>query len=189
MLVELPVGFYAEVTGQIRIKKGYLSVQVDIYCSMGGKLFPFYYVDKPILPEGGYQGQVSEDGTPDDVADYKNWIKSLPFKTELNPLQCHFIKINPDTTQTELVAGIKGIFTAEVLTQLEDLDFSEWELDAKIKVNSELASLRVERMEQFRKKDRLMNSSEKLGNGNRLPSNYDRAKLEIDIKERFSGSD
>lgn len=103
------------------IQHGYLKVRVDIYPSPSDKTYPIHYVDKPIIPSEGYQGEVDARGNPVDREGYNSWIENLPTKKELNPCLCHFIKIDLETTLGELVAEIGGIFDPDTLSQLDDL--------------------------------------------------------------------
>lgn len=58
----------------------------------------------PVIPKGGYPGEVDAEGSPVDQADYDAWIGSLPKKWVLAPFHNHFLYLPPDVTEDIIVA-------------------------------------------------------------------------------------
>jgi len=57
----------------------------------------------PVLPEEGYPGKVDKDGNPKDMDDYNTWIESLPKVWQNNSFHNHFVYVDPDITDAEIV--------------------------------------------------------------------------------------
>lgn len=102
------------------IHKGFLKVRIDLYSELGNKTYPIHYVQVPVIPLEGYQGEVNEEGSPVNVDDYNGWIESLPKIWQLNPCLCHFIKVNPDISLLELSVKLREFFDAKTLLELDD---------------------------------------------------------------------
>jgi hypothetical protein len=61
-----------------------------------------HYVQLPVIPEGGYRGEVNEIGVPVDIKDYKTWVASLPTVQQLNPFCNHSIQFEHDVTEADI---------------------------------------------------------------------------------------
>lgn len=157
------------------IQHGILKVRVDVYPSPTDKTYPIHYVDKPIIPEGGYPGEVDIEGNPINQEDYNNWIASLPTKKELNPCLCHFIKIDPETTRQELEAKIREIFDPETFNRIDNILFEEDRVEKEIRANPEARNLYADLNTLRKELSRLMKS--KGGTGRILPYTTDAKKL------------
>ena len=153
-----------EPTGT-HIQHGYLKVRVDIYPNPSDKTYPIHYVDKPIIPPAGYQGEVDTEGNPVDQEDCNSWIESLPTYKELNPCLCHLIKIDPEATLGDLIAEVQEIFDADTLIELDDI------LSKPITPRTRLAQL----------------MKPKSGKGKIVPYGTNAKKLKDKIDKRFAG--
>ncbi len=103
------------------IHKGFLKVRIDLYPDVTDKTYPIHHIQVPVTPEGGYQGEVDEMGSPIDQNDYNSWIDSLPKVWQLNPCLCYFMTIKADTTSLQLEQMVKELFDKATLSQLDDL--------------------------------------------------------------------
>lgn len=167
------------------IQHGFLKVRVDIYPSPSDKTYSIHYVDKPIIPPEGYQGEVDAKGRPVDREDYNNWIESLPTKKELNPCLCHFIKIDPEMTFGELMAEIRGAIDPATFSQIDNILFEEDRIEKEVKVTPDPRNLIAELNNRRQELVRLMKP--KSGKGRILPYATDAKKLKEDVDKRFAG--
>lgn len=149
------------------IQHGFLKGRVDIFPGPTDRSYPIHYVDKPVIPLGGYPGEVDARGNPVDREDYIRWLRSLPTIKVLNPMFCHFVKINPNTTLTNLEAEIERILTPDVLASA----------DAFLAENSKVG---------FHKFAKLMRDSTRLGNGLVLPKGYSARGLIVAANRKFA---
>ena len=51
----------------------------------------------------GYKGEVDAMGRPIDQADYDSWFNSLPKVWQNNPFHNHFVYVEPDITDIEIM--------------------------------------------------------------------------------------
>lgn len=167
------------------IQHGFLKVRVDIYPSPSDKTYPIHYVDKPIIPPEGYQGEVDAEGRPIDQEDYNSWIASLPTYKELNPCLCHFIKIDPETILGELMAEIRGSIAPATFRQIDDILSDEDRLEKEIKVAPDPNNLIAELNSRREELVRLMKP--KAGKGRIIPYATDTKKLKEAVDKRFAG--
>lgn len=199
-MIELENGFYAEInTTGIHTQHNYLKGRVDIFPPMGSKLLDIHYVTVPdeTSPEfqAGYQGELKEDGTPVNQADYDTWWDNLPKVQRLTPCLCHFIKINELTTRQEFEDMVRAIFTSETLTDLAAILGSEWDkaLEDKLLTAADkdfIAGKPAKDRQNLKRRrmlSRHMNTPEKLGNGRVLRMGKEaQATLVETVKTRFS---
>lgn len=115
--------------------KGKMKVRIDLYPEPTDKTYAQQYVDKPIIPSKGYRGIIDREGMPANLADYTQWIDSLPKAKVLNPCLCHFITIDEDTSLIALTDYVKGIFDKATLAKLDNL------LSAEITDRTRLAQI------------------------------------------------
>ncbi len=153
----------------VHIHHDLLKVGVGLYPAKGSLCYPRHHVPRPVIPEGGYPGPVDERGRPLFPEDFQEWLASLPTRMVLNPFLTHFIRINPQTTETQLKAEIQRIFTPDVLATIDVLLSTRGRFER-------------EDMSRFR---RLMNDPERLGNGLILPKGYDEQLVVAEAEERF----
>lgn len=90
-----------EVTG-ISVRKGKVQLRFSFYLKPTDARYEEHHIQVPIIPEGGYPGEVDERGTPIDIEDYDKWIESLPKKWVTNPFHNHFVWVSPDTPDNEI---------------------------------------------------------------------------------------
>lgn len=95
------------------IRKGYLKVKIRMYLEPSD---PYYYVHHvEVIDEDnkeykrGYKGKVDKDGVPLDETDYNNWLNGLPLKWQDNPFNNHFLMLDANISQSELLQIIKDI--------------------------------------------------------------------------------
>jgi hypothetical protein len=96
------------VTGTHVSKDGYLKVRIDLYPAPGDKTYPQQYVDIQDRPP-----------TKEELDDLEKF-KLIPTHKQLNPCLCHFVKIDPSMTLTQLRTQAKVIFDPVTLPQLDD---------------------------------------------------------------------
>ncbi len=153
------------------VHKNVLKAGIALFPGEGGLSYPRHYVARPVIPEGGYPGEVDERGGPLDAGDYRNWLASLPTQMVLNPCLVHFIRIGPDTTLPQLEAAIQRIFTPDLVATVDAL----------------LATRGAGERADMSRLRRLMNSPERLGSGPVLPAGYDRQVVIAAAEGRFRG--
>lgn len=84
-------------------RKGLVQIRFCMYLDEGDYGYNAHHVQVPVIPEEGYQGEVDEEGVPKDWKDYQKWIDSLPKIWQTNPFHNHFIYVEPDTTDNEIM--------------------------------------------------------------------------------------
>jgi hypothetical protein len=151
------------------IHRGVLKAGIALFPREGGLSYPRHYVSRPIIPEGGYPGDVDELGQPLDADNYRMWLESLPTRMVLNPCLTHFIRIAPDTTRAKLESEIQRVFTPDVLTTVDVL-------------LSDRGHTERESISRFR---RMMNSPERLGVKLILPKGYGEQLVIAEAEAKF----
>ena len=91
-----------------------------MYLDKGDYGYKKHYVQVPVIPEEGYTGKVDETGSPIDIEHYHNWLDSLPKVWQNNPFHNHFIYVEPDTTDQEIM-DMGVVFLKEA--------YAEWATD------------------------------------------------------------
>ncbi len=84
-------------------KKGLVQVRFCFYLDQDDYDYNIHHVKLPVIPEGGYPGEVDAMGRPVDQKDYDKWIKTLPTEWQVNPFHNHFVQVGPDITDTEIL--------------------------------------------------------------------------------------
>jgi len=87
-----------------------------MYLDEGDYGYEKHHIQVPVIPEEGYQGEVDEEGMPKDEKDYQKWIDSLPKIWQTNPFHNHFIYVEPDATDDEIM-DIGEAFLQEAYTK------------------------------------------------------------------------
>lgn len=72
-----------------------------------------------------YMGEVTEDGTPIDQADYEKWLETLPKKS--NPFHNHLFRVTYTATDSEIIA----IANAKMQEA-----FGKWSSESKILISN-----------------------------------------------------
>lgn len=90
-----------EPTGCI-VRKGKVQLRFSFYLEPGDARYEHHHVQAPIIPGGGYPGEVDADGMPVDQEHYNSWLESLPKKWQDNPFHNHFVYVDADTSDAEI---------------------------------------------------------------------------------------
>jgi len=101
-------------------RKGMVQVRFCMYLEPGDYGYDKHHVQLPVTPEEGYQGKVGDMGIPVDIDDYNRWIDTLPKIWQNNPFHNHFIYVEPDTSDEEIM-DIGGAFLKEA--------YADWAID------------------------------------------------------------
>lgn len=91
------------------VHKGYLKIRVDLYPETTDKTYPIHYVD-----------HYDREPTQEEL-DNPALLALVPTHKELNPCLCHFIKVDPNISPTELATIAKGIFDTATKTEIDKL--------------------------------------------------------------------
>lgn len=84
------------------VRKGKVQLKFSFYLEPSDPRYEEHHIQVPIIPEGGYPGEVGADGSPVDQDAYNAWIESLPKEWQDNPFHNHFIYVDPDITEAEI---------------------------------------------------------------------------------------
>ena len=75
-----------------------------MYLDKGDYGYKTHYVEMPVMNEGkDYPGKRDENGWPVDMDELNKWTATLPKAWQNNPFHNHFIYIEPDTTDEEIM--------------------------------------------------------------------------------------
>ncbi len=103
---------------------GMVNIDASFYLEDGDEGYDKYmaehHVQVPVIPEGGYPGEVNEMGMPVDQKDYKDWIKSLPTIWRLNPFCNHSIQFGATVTREEILWCFEFALAQTHLNYLKD---------------------------------------------------------------------
>ncbi len=80
-----------------------VQVRFSFYLKPTDARYDEHHIQVPIIPPGGYPGEVDTEGSPTDQEHYDNWLESLPRIWQTNPFHNHFIYVEPDTTDDEIM--------------------------------------------------------------------------------------
>ena len=84
-------------------RKGMVQIRFCMYLEPSDYGYEKHYVQVPIIPEGGYPGEVDEMGNPIDIEDYNKWLDTLPKAWQTNPFHNHFIYVEPDISDEDIM--------------------------------------------------------------------------------------
>ena len=84
-------------------RKGMVQIRFCMYLEPDDYGYEKHHIQVPIIPEGGYPGEVDAMGQPVDIKAYDAWIKSLPTVWQTNPFHNHFIQVEPDITDNGIL--------------------------------------------------------------------------------------
>ena len=84
------------------VRRGKVQLRISFYLEPMDARYNEHHVNIPIIPPEGYQGECDPLGSPIDQQDYVTWIESLPKAWQNNPFHNHFIRVEPDITDTEI---------------------------------------------------------------------------------------
>lgn len=101
---------YLKITSlgeQKYIDMGMISVSAAFYLEEGDEGFAAYmaehHVEVPVMPEGGYPGEVDKEGKPLDQKDFDTWLAGLPKVWQLNPFCNHSMQFEASVTKEEIL--------------------------------------------------------------------------------------
>ncbi len=83
----------------LAISKGLVQIQFAFYLEPSESRYEEHHVQVPIIPPEGYPGE--RDAI--DSISYDIWLESLPKKWQNNPFHKHFIYVEPDLTDKEIL--------------------------------------------------------------------------------------
>ncbi len=84
-------------------RKGMVQVRLCMYLELDDYGYEKHYVQVPVFPPEGYPGKVDVTGAALDIKDYEKWVKGLPLVWQNNPFHNHFIYVEPDTMDDEIM--------------------------------------------------------------------------------------
>jgi len=84
------------------VHKGKVQLRLSFYLEPGDPRYEEHHVQVPIIPEGGYPGEVDAEGSPVDQDHYNSWLESLPKVERDNPFHNHFVYVDADATDDEI---------------------------------------------------------------------------------------
>ena len=88
------------------IHKNRAKLRLDLYLNPNDPHFDKHYIRVPVIPEGGYPGEVEADGSPTNQKDHEAWLKSLPHVWQNTPFHSHFIYPDKDASDASIKAEI-----------------------------------------------------------------------------------
>lgn len=84
-------------------RKGLVQIRFCMYLEPGDYGYDIHHVQVPIIPKAGYQGEKDSEGSPVDWDAYDTWQDALPKEWRDNPFHNHFIYVEPDTSDEEIM--------------------------------------------------------------------------------------
>lgn len=111
-----------EPTGVVE-RKGLVQIRFSFYLELDDARYDEHHIQVPVIPPEGYLGEVDEMGIPADIDAYDTWIESLPKKWQNNPFHNHFIYVEPETSDDEIMDIGEG-FLKEA--------YNKWASDKKL---------------------------------------------------------
>jgi hypothetical protein len=81
---------------------GKVQLRIAMYLEPDDSRYEEHHVQVPIMPEGGYPGEVDAEGAPVDQEHYNSWLESLPKEWRDNPFHNHFVYVDADVTDGEI---------------------------------------------------------------------------------------
>lgn len=104
-------------------RKGMVQIRFCMYLDKSDYGYEKHYIQVPDFTGTKYKDKVDKEGNPVDSKDYQKWVDGLPKVWQSNPFHNHFIQVNPDTTETEIM-DIAEAFLHEA--------YIKWASDAKL---------------------------------------------------------
>ena len=83
-------------------RKGMVQIRYAFYLDQDDYGYEKCHVQVPVLPEGGYKGEVDKDGAPVDMTDYQKWIDGLEKVWIDTPFHNHFSYFEPTDTEEKI---------------------------------------------------------------------------------------
>ena len=104
-------------------RKGLCQIRFSMYLDPGDVGYEKRYIQVPVVPPEGYQGKVDAKRAALDGDDYNAWVKGLPKMWQNTPFHDHFIYVEPETSDGEIM-DIGKAFLQEA--------YIKWASDEKI---------------------------------------------------------
>lgn len=90
-----------------RERRGVVQIPLSMYLNKGDYGYDKHYVQVPVMPPEGYTGEIGEAGSPVDTRHHQDWLDSLPKIWQLNPFHNHFIYVEPEVSDEEIMAQMQ----------------------------------------------------------------------------------
>lgn len=84
-------------------RKGMVQVRFCMYLGPTDYGYEKHHIQMPVIPKGGYPGKIDKRGSPVNQEQYDTWLASLPKIWQDNPFHNHFIQVEPETTDKEIL--------------------------------------------------------------------------------------
>ena len=94
--------FKVEKTG-CSIRKGMVQIRYALYLDPEDYRYDEHYVDVRIYSKEDYTGKLDENGMPVDQLHFEEWFLNLPTEKRHNPFHNHFVQVEPDITDEEIL--------------------------------------------------------------------------------------
>ncbi|KKL44422.1 hypothetical protein LCGC14_2365810, partial [marine sediment metagenome] len=107
-------------------RRGLVQIRFAMYLEPSDYGYNKHHIRVPVIPEGGYTGELDAEGMPVDSDAYNAWVESLPKVWQNNPFHNHFIYVEPLTTD-KVIMDIGEAFLNEAYIKWA----SEEKLDLK----------------------------------------------------------
>ena len=87
-------------------RKGMRQIRFCFYLEPGDARYNEHHVNLPVIPEGGYPGDLEPDEegriSKSKLQAQNDWFASLPTKWQTNPFHNHFIRVPLDATDEDI---------------------------------------------------------------------------------------
>lgn len=83
-------------------RMGKVQLRFSFYLEPDDLRYEEHHIQVPIIPEGGYPGEVDAEGLPVDQEHYNSWLESLPREWRDNPFHNHFVYVDADVSDDEI---------------------------------------------------------------------------------------
>lgn len=87
--------------------EGKVRLLFRFYLEPGDARYDEYHIQIPIIPEGGYPGELDGEGLVVNREDLDSWLKTLPTRWVDAPFHNHYVKVNADINDKEILQLMK----------------------------------------------------------------------------------
>jgi hypothetical protein len=84
------------------VRMGKVQLRIAMYLESDDPRYEEHHVQVPIIPEGGYPGEVDAEGSPVVQENYNSWLESLPKEWQDNPFHNHIVYVDADVMDDEI---------------------------------------------------------------------------------------
>lgn len=96
-------------------RKGLVQIRFSMYLEPNDYGYEKYHIQVPVIPKGGYPGEMvrvevkdaysdGKTNIPLDQGDYNRWFESLPKVWQNSPFHNHFIYVEPETPDAVIMS-------------------------------------------------------------------------------------